>query len=423
MIALMLGSTGQHVQVLQLGLSRAGLYQGELDGIFGPHTDEAVKHFQSICGIRPTGVVARLTWHNLLPYIKGYRVVFSRAGYTLWDMAKQYGTSTSAILTANPDLDPMHIIQGTKVTIPLPFSLVPTNIGYSWELTSYIVDGLIMRYPFMRLEVTGYSVMKKAIYSIVIGDGSRKILANSSHHANEWITTPMLLKFLEEYGQAVAMGRGINGKSAARLMENNTLYAIPLVNPDGVDLVNGVIQDGPYYRTSIAFAGDYPDIPFPSGWKANIRGVDLNLQYPAGWDVAKEIKYAQGYTRPGPRDYVGSDSLSEPESQAVYKYSLLKNPDISLSFHTQGSVIYWKYLSQNPPGSKILGERMALASGYSLEDVPFISGHAGYKDWFILNYNRPGYTVEMGLGESPLPLEQFNNIYTAGKSILVEAMS
>ena len=107
----------------------------------------------------------------------------------------------------------------------------------------------------------------------------------------------------------------------------------------------------------------------------------------------------------------------------MYKYSLLKNPDISLSFHTQGSVIYWKYLSQNPPGSKILGERMALASGYSLEEAPFISGHAGYKDWFILNYNRPGYTVEMGLGESPLPLEQFNNIYTAGKSILVEAMS
>lgn len=423
MIALMKGSTGQQVQVLQLALSRTGLYQGELDGIFGPLTDEAIKHFQSISGLRVTGVVARLTWQKLLPYIKGYTNINVGSGNTLWNLAKQYGTSASAILTANPTLDPMDIPPETNVAIPFSFPVVPTNIGYSWELMSYIVDGLITRYPFIHLESLGQSVTKKPIYSLVIGTGSRKILANSSHHANEWITTPMLLKFIEEYGQAVAMGRGLNGKSGTALMENNTLFAIPMVNPDGVDLVNGVIQDGPYYRTSIAYAGDYPDIPFPSGWKANIHGVDLNLQYPAGWDIAKEIKYAQGYTRPGPRDFVGTESLSEPESLAMHNYTLSKSPDISLSFHTQGSVIYWKYLNLDPAGSKILGQRMALASGYSLEETPFTSGHAGYKDWFILNYNKPGYTLEMGLGESPLPLDQFGSIYNAGKAILVEAMA
>ena len=36
---------------------------------------------------------------------------------------------------------------------------------------------------------------------------------------------------------------------------------------------------------------------FQVGWKANIKGVDLNLQFPAGWEKAKEIKYAQGFTR------------------------------------------------------------------------------------------------------------------------------
>ncbi len=72
-----------------------------------------------------------------------------------------------------------------------------------------------------------------------------------------------------------------------------------------VDLVNGLLTDGGYYRRAQQIASDYPAIPFPSGWKANIEGIDLNLQFPAGWENAKRIKYAQGYTKPAPRDYVG----------------------------------------------------------------------------------------------------------------------
>ncbi len=423
MIALMVGSTGQPVQVLQLGLARAGMYDGPLDGIFGAETLDGVKHFQSVSGLRSTGVVARLTWHNLMPFLKGYRSVTVGPGDTLWGIARQYGTSLSALVTANPTLEPMNIPANTTIIVPMGFPLVPTNIGCSWELTSYIVEGLTMRYPFIALESVGLSVMKRNLYSLVIGSGSRRVLANSSHHANEWITTPMLLKFVEEYAQAVATGRSIGGRSASQLLGDNTLYAIPLVNPDGVDLVNGVITDGPYYRTAIAYSADYRDIPFPSGWKANIRGVDLNLQYPAGWDTAKEIKYAQGYTRPGPRDYVGPNVLSEPESLAMYNYTMSHNVDITLSYHTQGSVIYWKYLDKTPLGARILGERMSNASGYELEDTPFLSGHAGYKDWFIQEYNKPGYTLEMGIGESPLPLNQFDQIYDAGKAILLEALA
>lgn len=422
MIALMLGSTGQPVQVLQLALSRAGMYDGLLDGVFGTETLDAVRHFQSISGISTGGVVARLTWQKLLPYLKGYRTTTLSAGNTLWSIAKQYGTSLAAVITANPTLEPMNIPSGTTIVIPMSFPLVPTNIQYSWELTSYIVEGLTMRYPFIKLETPGDSVMGHGLYSLVIGSGSRKVFANASHHANEWITTPMLLKFIEDYAQAYSMGRSMGGISAAQLYEYDTLYAMPMVNPDGVDLVTGVISDGPYYRTALAYSADYSNIPFPGGWKANIRGVDLNLQYPAGWDIAKEIKFIDGYVSPGPRDYVGPSALSEPESRAVYNYTNKNLFDISVSFHTQGSVIYWKYLDMEPPGAAVIGNRMSIASGYILEDTPFISGHAGYKDWFIQQFNKPGYTPEMGLGESPLPLSQFDEIYTAGKAILIEAM-
>jgi len=58
-------------------------------------------------------------------------------------------------------------------------------------------------------------------------------------------------------------------------------------------------------------------------------------------------------------------------------------------------------------------------SGYLLTEVPFNSSFAGYKDWFIQNYNRPGYTIEAGIGENPLPISQFNDIYRDNIGILI----
>ena len=57
-----------------------------------------------------------------------------------------------------------------------------------------------------------------------------------------------------------------------------------------------------------------------------------------------------------------------------------------------------------------------------MADTPYNSSFAGYKDWFIQEYNRPGYTIEAGLGENPLPISQFDNIYEKNIGILVLGM-
>ena len=111
--------------------------------------------------------------------------------------------------------------------------------------------------------------------------------------------------------------------------------------------------------------------------------------------------------------------LTEPESLAIYNFTLMHNFSLVISFHTQGKVIFWKFQNFNPPRSLYIGNQFAKASGYSLEDVPFNSSFAGYKDWFIQNYNLPGYTVEVGLGENPLPISQFDEIYSDNLGILV----
>ena len=184
---------------------------------------------------------------------------------------------------------------------------------------------------------------------------------------------------------------------------------LPLVDPDGVDLVTGALGEREtVYAAAIAAA--FPTIPFPDGWKANLPGTDLNLQYPALWDEAREVKFAQGFDRPAPRDYVGAAPLSARESRAVYELTERLDPALLMAFHTQGEVIYWKFQDREPPGSRELAVLFSAVSGYALEDVPYASSFAGLKDWFILRYDRPGFTVEAGRGQNPLPLTELGEM-------------
>ncbi|MCD8389243.1 MAG: gamma-D-glutamyl-meso-diaminopimelate peptidase, partial [Oscillospiraceae bacterium] len=236
-------------------------------------------------------------------------------------------------------------------------------------------------------------------------------------------TVPPLLRFAEELAHAAAFGLPLGGTDARALLDGTALFLLPCVNPDGVDLVTGDISAGTVYESALEIAAAFPDISFPAGWKANISGTDLNLQYPAGWTEAREIKFAQGYTRPAPRDYVGNAPLSAPESRAVYDYTLSVSPALTLSYHTQGGVIYWQYLDFDPPGALEIAERFSAASGYLVEATPYVSGFAGYKDWFIQTYDRPGYTIEAGRGENPLPPGDFASIYAENLGILTSGLT
>lgn len=147
--------------------------------------------------------------------------------------------------------------------------------------------------------------------------------------------------------------------------------------------------------------------------------MDLNLQFPAGWENARKIKFGQGYTKPAPRDFVGYGPLTEPEALAIYNFTLIHDFKLILAYHTQGEVIYWKFANYLPENSEEIGKKFAKASGYTLDTTPPESSFAGYKDWFIQEYNKPGYTIEAGLGKNPLPISQFDKIYNDNIGILV----
>ena len=299
-------------------------------------------------------------------------------------------------------------------------SVVNTRVPITSASCEEMILGLVEKYPFCRTEILTRTVFQRPVRTLVIGQGQRKVLYTAAHHANEWITALVLLQFVEDLAAAYSENSSVFGIPAQEILSTATIYTVPMVNPDGVDLVVGQ-TDGTQTAVARTLTANYPQIPFPAGWKANLVGVDLNLQYPAGWLTAREIKFSQGYTAPGPRDYVGRAPLSQPETRALAGYTEYIDPALILAYHTQGQEIYWKFRDYQVPGAKALGQEFARVSGYDLSDTPYASGFAGYKDWFIERFRRPGYTIEAGLGENPLPLTQFPEIYRDNIGILALA--
>ena len=301
-------------------------------------------------------------------------------------------------------------------------SIVNTAAAVTSKSVSDTIEQLLQAHPSFRSETLGTTAFQRPLQTLVVGSGPKKVLYTAAHHANEWITALILLKFAEDYGDALKNRTPLLDADIEALDKAVTFYMVPLVNPDGVDLVNGAIQVGDIqFDLAKRISQDYPSIPFPDGWKANLLGTDLNLNYPAGWLQAREIKYSQGFVTPAPRDYVGKAPLNQLETQFLSDYTEAVDPALVLAFHTQGKEIYWQFDDIDVPGARELGEKLASVSGYALSDVPYNSAFAGYKDWFIKIFRRPGYTIEAGQGTNPLPLSQFDEIYKDTLPILLAA--
>lgn len=412
------GSSGPDVRVVQSLLNRIGYNAGPVDGIFGSGTYQAVTAFQANNSLVPDGIVGPATWAVLDRLLRGYDTYTVRPGDTLYQIARAYYTSVDAIITANPGIDPNVIMVGQRLVIPYGIDVVTLDVAPTYEIVQRQIEGLKARYPFLETGSIGRSVMGRELYYIRLGTGPREVSYNASHHANESITTPVLMKFAENYAKAYAAQGSIQGYDIRELYNLTSIYLVPLVNPDGVDLVAyWPNYDDPAFANAARL--NRTGLPLPSVWKANIRGVDLNLNYPADWEKEKEEELEQGITGPAPRDYGGEAPLSEPESRAMADFTRAHNFRIVIAYHTQGEVIYWQFKDYAPPVALTIANQFAAITGYAVEAGTPEAAYAGYKDWFLQEFRRPGYTFEAGRGVNPIPLSQLPSIYQENEGALL----
>lgn len=286
-------------------------------------------------------------------------------------------------------------------------------MGYDYLEMSEDIRRILNDYNLISKFSIGKSIMRRDILCLKIGRGKKKILLSGAYHGLEYLTSAVLMRFLADYACHVTTGSDFFGYKTETFFENVTVYAVPMVNPDGVDIaVNGLDITNPYHRKLISDVGIHS---FNRVWQANARGVDINHNFDANWQKVTERK--------APSKYGGEYPESEPETKALTDFIRKEKFDMLLAFHSQGGEIYYDFDGMEGERSLETARKMAEESGYAVCSPVGTASFGGCKDWFIKEFGKAGFTIEIGHGQNPLPLSLLDDLYEENAKIILCAIN
>lgn len=268
--------------------------------------------------------------------------------------------------------------------------------------------------PELISKVIGYSVQYRPIHQFSLGKGKYRLHISATHHAREWMTTWLVTQQLHYYTRLYYENAVIDGESIRELLDTISLDFVPLVNPDGMILATeGWEKAGLTYEEYSAMADKNGIMDAYWLWKANIRGVDLNRQYPMNWEGIRNSPDG-----PAAANYKGERHSSEPEVWALMKEVMAAPPLMTIAYHSAGEEIYWFHGQEGAHWRRDLelAKRVGELTSYALlgEDEYFAGG---FCDWFVEAYQRPGFTVEIGKGPHPVDLRFSQRIWQQNKHV------
>ena len=251
-------------------------------------------------------------------------------------------------------------------------------------------------------------MLGREIPALGVGNLKNAVVFVGATHGQEWLTCSLLLRFLEDFGAAYARGGELAEISLPGVMKGKGLVVVPCLNPDGVEIaLHGPVSAGNCRGLIEAVRREHPG----QKWQANARGVDLNHNFDAGWQELQAMERAAGITGPAPTRYGGPAPASEPETRAMVHLTAAFDFRRLYSFHSQGEEIFWEYGGVPAPQGELIARTLSALSGYRLVENAGLASHGGLKDWYIQTFRRPGFTVEIGKGENPLPIEDLEPVY------------
>lgn len=295
---------------------------------------------------------------------------------------------------------------------------------YSYQKMENDLQLLAGYYPqYMTLDTAGVTADGRNLYVIYFGNqnASRQIFICAATHAREYMTAQLVMKQLEYYCAHYEDG-SYNGTAYRDIFENTCFVIVPMVNPDGVSISQfgeeGLNREDLRQNLRAIYESDknggYTDEAYDTyliRWKANGMGVDLNRNYSPGWESVTDR------TAPSSGLYKGTQPGSEAESQALMNIvDGLSNPLLAISYHSYGSLVYWQYGQAEPLWSKnqqLAAHVEALTTYYQAG----YSNEAGFSNWCVNVKGIPSVTIETGLVPTPLPLDQFELLWSQNKEM------
>ena len=290
------------------------------------------------------------------------------------------------------------------------------NKYFDYEILNRAIQEVQNSYHFIDIGTIGTSLLGRQIPYISLGKGKKNILYIGTHHGMEWITSAILIRFVNEYAKEYTRGGNIYDISSRVLFETRKIYIIPMLNPDGVDYsIHGVNKNNPLKDQLIKMNKNNLDF---TNWQANARGVDLNHNYQYGFKEYKIIEHNLGICNGAPGKFSGLYAESEPETKSLCSFVRFINPSLALSLHTQGEEIFYTSGEKSPPNALPIVKTISRLTGYKISIPTGSASFGGFTDWFIDEFNKPSFTLECGLGKNPLPYDDLDKIYSKLKRAL-----
>ncbi len=297
--------------------------------------------------------------------------------------------------------------------------ILPLSGDVDYTTVTEYIDEFLSRYDFIERIFVGNSIRGRELHCVRLGKKEAlPIIYVGAHHGMERMTSALLLRFINEYCEAMMNGMKMYGVDMRYLFSERCIYIIPMLNPDGVELsLHGASRESPLYDRLLRMNGgdDF------GKWQANERGVDLNHNYNAGFLEYKEREKELGLLGGAPTKYSGEYPESEPETKALCRLIRTTEPELILTLHTQGEEIYYTSGGAAPTLSRRLGRIISEICGYRLAEPEGTAAYGGLTDWFVAEYGKPSFTIECGRGENPLPKEDFISIYARLRELFFRA--
>lgn len=294
--------------------------------------------------------------------------------------------------------------------------VVDYNQTYTYEMMVQQINQLVVMYPgLIEKKNIGKTKYGRDIWAVKLGKGRATVFINGSHHAREWMTSTLNMYMIEQYAKSYQNNTSVEGYKTREVLNNTSIWFVPMVNPDGVTLQQKGLNAFPRSEHASLLKMNEGSYNFKK-WKANAQGIDLNRQYPAGWNTI-----TKNATNPFWQNHKGSKPLEAIETKSLATFTYQTNPEIAVSYHASGRILYWNYKtpSRNLSRDTKLATKFSSITKYSVvKPTPNPSG-GGYSDWFIQEFGKPAFTPEISyhVGNTHVPLSVFPEEWKRNKSI------
>ena len=254
----------------------------------------------------------------------------------------------------------------------------------------------------------GKSAWGRKLCCFELGEGSDCILLQGGMHAREYITSFLLLKIIDYLKDFVLPYR---------------IFVVPIMNPDGIEmcikgkqvLESDNLPQKYYGLVQYLLANCEHKL-----YKANGRGVDLNVNFDCDWGQGKNnfFGFASG------ENYVGSCPNSESETKSLIALTKESNPFLTISFHSKGEVVYYGYKGQSKKSKLEQKKYLKVFTRAGYKKCFTRNSCGGYKDYCLMNLDICAFTLEIGEDNLSHPIKHshIDKLFSQNKNIVLELL-